>query len=337
MRPLAIAALAASSILLPTIARAQEPIHAKQGSIVGALEGRPPEDVVIQNAQTAAKAVEARAVAVTTAEQDSVRKQEQERFGVAPKHWLGYLQPPLGDSVAAAVLEANAATGNRLDPAWLYTVAIGEGLNGWIDAKNQGTELPLDGFQFLGTDTFASRAAALRAKGYLPADFVAGKDYTAETNTNELGQQVKTGVFKTLPGGLTALAAMLLDCQDQMLAAAHEIWGPNVKLTPDEVRFWTYMTFNVGPGEKTGVRSFMRHHPPSWGDSRPGKERVDQREARYNSILRVSTARLIDDLGVFDPSTKKATPAAAAAPAHGAATPGKANPNPALNQPLGEE
>lgn len=278
------------------------------------------------DASEAAAAITSRAVAIAQPEADAMRNQEHARFGVLPKRWLGYLQPPSGDSVAAAVLAANEATGNRLDPAWLYTVAIGEGLNGYLDAKNAGEKPELDGFQYLGTDTFGTRAAQLRAQGYLPKDFVAGKDYGTEGNLNEHGEKVLSGTFKTLPGGLTALAAMLLKSQDEAMASAKEIWGPNVQLTPDEVRFWAYMDFNVGPGEKTGVRSFMRHHPPTWGDSRPGAERQDQVEARYNSILRVAGARWLDDLGVFDPKTAVAP----AAPSAGAAS----HPT-GVNQPLG--
>jgi hypothetical protein len=237
-----------------------------------------------------------RALAVTPAQEAAAQAVDQKRFGVRPKHWLGFLVPPTGEPVATAVKAAVAATGNRLDPAWLYTVAIGEGLPLYLTEQKLGHKPELDGFEYLGTDTFSTRAADLKKKGFLPESFTKGKDYTPTTDTNELGQTVHSATYKTLAGGLTALGSLLLDSQANVEEDAKKIWGPNTKLTPDELRFWTYLDFNVGSGAR---RKFMENHPATWGDHRSGPERTDQREGKYNSIARVATARWLEDLGVF--------------------------------------
>ena len=266
--------------------------------------------------------VVARAMAVTPAQEAAVQATLQKQFGVRPKHWLGFLVPPTGPPIAAAVKAAVAATGNRLDPAWLYTIAIGEGLPLYFSDQKAGEKPPLDGFEYLGTDTFSGRAAALKKEGFLPASFAEGKDYVPVEHVNELGQTVKSAEFKTLAGGLTALGSLLLDSQSRVEKDAAQVWGPKTKLTPDELRFWTYFDFNVG---STACKKFMEEHPASWADHRTGPERTDQREGKYNSIARVATARWLDDLGVFGGAPKTTAPAVATSTAAHQA-----------NQPLGD-
>jgi hypothetical protein len=270
----------------------------------------------------------ARAAAITTAEANQDSAAIQARFGVRPKRWYGYLTPPsVGNEVAAAVNAASSATGGRVPPAWLYTIAMGEGLNLYLEGgppSKQGA-FSLDGFYYLGTDTFSTRAAALAKEGYLPKNFTLGKDYVTVAHTNEHGDTVQSASFKDLTTGLTALASMVAESRDRVLADAKKIW-PGVTLTEDDIRFWTYLDFNVGSGAR---RTFMEKHDVSWGRSRPGPERDDQREGRYNSIVRVATARWIEDLGLF-PAT--------AAPTKAPATPAAAPTAPAgvTNTPLGE-
>ncbi|MEZ0228777.1 MAG: hypothetical protein ACAI25_09145, partial [Planctomycetota bacterium] len=54
-------------------------------------------------------------------------------------------------------------------------------------------------------------------------------------------------------------------------------------------------------------------HPPSWGDHRDGPERQDLQEARYNALVRVATARWLEEVGAF--RTPPTTVANASAPA----------------------
>ncbi len=261
------------------------------------------------------------AMSLTDEQADRAREVVRQRFGVTPRRWLGYLAPPDSDELLPALRAAAARSRGRISPLWLHTVAIGEGLNLYLDSDPSSwigdQRFPVNGFAYLGVDTFGSRAAALRAGGYIPQDFREGVDYEIVSNVNEHGQTVRSANFRNLEAGLTALQGMLAQSEDAVLADVRSIWGPNTRLTPDQLRFWSYFDFNVGSGRR---REFMRAHPPSWGDRRDGPEREDQREARYNALVRVATARWLEDVGAFRDPPPAPPAAAAAAPSGVVAT-----------------
>ncbi len=230
-------------------------------------------------------------------------------WGLRPLKWQGWVNDASEVNTARAVLDATAGQ-TAIRPSYLYTIAIGEGLLYYLDQNNRFTSVdttqPVNGFQSLGTDTFATAAPDLKRRGLLPAWFTQGRDYTVETNTNELNQAVSSANYPDLQRGLIALRAMLADSRGRFLADAKTILGPDkaAKLTQDQIDYFTYVYFNAGPGfgkkhllaSGLGAVSKWKGPPP------PGNT-----IARYNALQRLSTLKLIDGLQLF-PSKSPGVP-----------------------------
>jgi hypothetical protein len=121
-----------------------------------------------------------------------------------------------------------------IDPAYLYVMAIGEGLSGHMTNNKGFTGYQLQtntvsGFGALGTDTFGSAAARLQRRGFIPKDFSEGEDYFVSYQTNEKGESVKSADFPDLTRGLTALAGMLAESRSQFLRDADRYLGKDWK------------------------------------------------------------------------------------------------------------
>jgi hypothetical protein len=181
---------------------------------------------------------------INAAHAQDVATQVQASYGVRPRRWLGYLDTTggTGDELAHAVEHAAALTNGKIAPTWLYTVAIGEGMSYWSQGGGGG----VSGFGELGVDNFGTRAAALKAEGYLPQSFTLGRDYTLDKNTNEKGETVTSANFPNAASALVALQAMLQESRARAIANAKAVYGANVQLSEDDIRFWTYFDFNCG-------------------------------------------------------------------------------------------
>jgi hypothetical protein len=223
------------------------------------------------------------------------------RYGVAPKRWLGYVDDVREVQVAKAFRDA-ALPAKGITPAFLYTIAIGEGAGFFLDFATQGDhvalEQPVSGFQYLGCDTFGSRVADLKRKGLVPADFQEGRDYTLATAQNELGQSVTSADFTSFPKGLTALAALLADMRGRFLSDAKSVLGPQkaAKLTEEQINFFTYFYFNAGEGagKRLLVSKGLAPAAPWSGPPPP-----NNMNARFNSLQRLATWRMVSDFGLF--------------------------------------
>jgi hypothetical protein len=189
-----------------------------------------------------------------------------------------------------------------ISPAFLYTVALGEGTNLYLADHTRHSDVnikaPIDGYQYLGTDTFGTRAAALKQQGLIDPSWKAGKQYTVQTETNEKQQTVKSATFKDLPTGLTALTAMLAAERRNFERDAAEVLGEPAaaQLTADQKDFFSYVYFNAGPG--FGKRALER-----WGldYGRPwsGPDPADNRNPRFNAAQRMATKSALEAMGLF--------------------------------------
>jgi hypothetical protein len=125
---------------------------------------------------------------------------EQLKREFAVKHvrkWNGYVDDGREQEVVTIVEDAAKAT--ALNPSFLATIAIGEGLGLWIDA-NYDPMPPhkvkignsIDGYGALGVDHFASDFT--RTRKYLPKDYNEGDEFFTREAENEWH----------LPGGSTS-------------------------------------------------------------------------------------------------------------------------------------
>jgi hypothetical protein len=222
-------------------------------------------------------------------------------WGIRPLRWQGWVNDASEVNTARAVLDATAGQ-TAIRPSYLYTIAIGEGLLYYLNQNNQFTTVdtsqPVNGFQSLGTDTFATAAPDLKRRGLLPAWFTQGRDYTVETNTNELNQAVSSANYPDLRRGLIALRAMLADSRGRFLADAKTILGPDkaAKLTQDQIDYFTYVYFNAGAGfGKKHLLASGLGAVSKWQGPPPAGNTI----ARYNSLQRLSTLKLIDGMQLF--------------------------------------
>ena len=224
-----------------------------------------------------------------------------EQWGVRPLRWQGWLDDVSEVNTARAILEATGGQ-TSIRPSYLYTVAIGEGLPSYLDANSTysavDTSKPVSGFSDLGTDTFATAAADLKRRGFLPEWFQEGRDYTVTSHVNEKGENVQSADFPDLKRGLIALRAMLADCRSRFQRDARAVLGASAasRLTQDQLDYYTYVYFNAGAG-------FGRKHLQANGLGAVAKwdapPPADNRIARYNAIQRLSTQKLMDSLGLF--------------------------------------
>ncbi|MEO1174601.1 MAG: hypothetical protein AAFX94_21500, partial [Myxococcota bacterium] len=183
-------------------------------------------------------------------------------FGHEPFRYIGYVdnlrEKPIVDDLL------RAANG-EVDPAFLYTVALGEGLvlqlNGWTSGL-AGLEIPesIDGFGVLGIDFFGAEVDELRSQGFLPEAFQEGTHYITRLAVNEKGESVLSAVIVASPDGESALYNSLVAVKAVIRsreAQARRALGRDFH--NDTERFFaTYYTFDAGVG---GFRDYLASGP----------------------------------------------------------------------------
>jgi hypothetical protein len=246
-----------------------------------------------------------RGAKIDQATADRAVAQATTQFGIRPLKYTGYINEKSEAPIASAVLSA-AQPAQGITPAFLHAIAFGEGLGFFVDYQEQTggsvDKAPIDGFQYLGTDTFGSRVAQLKARHELPASFNEGTNYTIKTNTNEKGQTVTSATFPTLKDGLTALSSLLADERRNFLTDARATLPKEQfsKLTQDQINFFTYLYFNEGSGKgRSQLQQSGLALANAWSGPPPPNNQVS---ARYNALQRASTWKLIDSLGLYPKS-----------------------------------
>jgi hypothetical protein len=219
---------------------------------------------------------------------EKARKELKAKYGVEPYGWLGWADEPVEKSLRELVRDV-AAKQAGLSASALYTIAIGEGLNRWIDVnlnsdRTVNLKASIDGYGYLGVDDFHSDVVRLRATGVLADSFKEGTNYIRITRKNEQGREVQSARFPTLADGLTALAAMIAHRRGLVRATPE---GGN--LDADNDFFWTYAFFVDGEGDG------KEHIKAAKGDfTKSTRETIKDK-----SLRRLVTMRFVDKFVAF--------------------------------------
>lgn len=207
---------------------------------------------------------------------------------------------------------SNAAKRLGLDPALFYSSAMEEGMSGMFKKGYEGEtffnsssydDYPVSGFAGIGLDTFGGRFPELVKKGYLPADFQ--KKFKMALNTNEKGEAVQSGDFRSVEDALMAKAAMTRLSRDEVdnYAKSH-----NIQLSPKARDFFTYINYNAGAGNAQKMLmdyynagalkddAFLKERPTKGGHLKT----TSWKQPYDNVIRRVKMAQALMDEGYYD-------------------------------------
>jgi hypothetical protein len=201
---------------------------------------------------------------------------------------------------------ADSAQRHGLKPEFLHAVVMGENLNGFIDRRREDgiafdPDTEIDAFQSLGLDEIGDPdhiQALIDEAGLDPAIRDKITSYTA---ANELGEQKTTGTVRGYAAAIELVAAELHYRRDKVVASARA-QGIDLSTFPTRegyegfaVDFLTYAAFNnpsVARDALADPATYLRVY-----DRVP---RGDQRNVRYNALLRLVTADWIRRAGVYD-------------------------------------
>ena len=195
-------------------------------------------------------------------------KEIQEKYGDQAKLWyLNYLvvgdNPKIYKAVVAASQGLYERKGKYISPEFIYVGAVAEGLGSFIE--HEKLNWPVNGFFYLGLDSFGDNAEILRKNGYLPKDFNEGKGYweytdegykaeyiikegkyATDINYGETGTKVLSGNFGNLEDAFVAKAAEYAWRQDIFLNDIKEMGIKENEMSQDAINFWTYFYYNAG-------------------------------------------------------------------------------------------
>lgn len=144
---------------------------------------------------------------------------------------------------------------NNLNPAFVYTIAAGEGMARYFTgeygekqakADAQDKAFWVDGFEYLGLDRFVEDLPRLRAAKLLPASFKEGVNFKKDTHKSEIGETVISADFPSFADGVAALVASLRLRNELVKKDAADA---KLQITEaDQEAFWTYAYFCMGEG-----------------------------------------------------------------------------------------
>lgn len=152
-------------------------------------------------------------------------------------------------------------------------------------------DIYIDGFTYLGVDTFFDNWSALEP--WFTKEFIRAIDdgelFTFET-TNELGQTVNSIVVQTIEQGLEANAIVYAWSRARFMSdLAAENKTTYESLAPEPRFFWSTMYYNAGVG--FGRARLSEHGADYWQEKwiGPDDHATQSRFARYNALWRTST------------------------------------------------
>lgn len=200
-------------------------------------------------------------------------------------------------------LKATKALG--LDPNLFWASAAEEGATGLVPDKkgNVNTDEKIDvdskygvsGYANFGVDHFHDDFKELVKRGYLPKDF----DYEKSQHTNENGEKVNSANFKTVQDALQAKAAYIRMHQDDLSRWSKD---NNVNLSPAAKQFFTYMSYNGGPGTAHKLINYYKDKGLLDGDqfltTKPPKE-LDKGDSYGKVLPRWQMAQLMQKEKLF--------------------------------------
>lgn len=206
-----------------------------------------------------------------------IKDRIEKKYGVQPKRWDGWADEPKEESIRTVFQAVSRQVG--VPSSYIYTVAIGEGMNLWLDGvlTNGVYDLKkeVDGYAYAGLDHFSSDFE--RVKSYLPANYKKSEDFREHATQNEQGTSVKSAVFTSFSSAMYGLGAIIRHRQELVKTDATAL---NLKLDEDNLFYWTYAYFV--DGEADGRRDLE-------------KTRGVYRESTRNAVK----ARCIDRLATW--------------------------------------
>lgn len=213
------------------------------------------------------------------------RKVLKSRYGIEPNGWLGFADEPNEKNIVQ-LIERVADKFPDLSPSIIYTIAIGEGLNLYIQDNKTPSKVDVnrlvDSFEYLGLDFAAKELKEKRIKKLLPIDFKEGKDFFPDTPYIRMEPPgdpkkwitVYPAIFNNLESALTGFAAILNSRMNLFLEDVAKLGYSEPG--EDERLYWTYFYFqNIALGKsslkKNGSTIFYKNKTPI---SKLSEERV---------------------------------------------------------------
>jgi len=235
-------------------------------------------------------------------EMESAKQLAKEKWGVNPKSWYiprknGAVSESYGKLYAA--IEKSAQKHN-LSPSFLQSVAMGEDVYGAVNTlvsagiAYDNANIKIDSYQYLGLDNIGKEAAELVKQGYLDKSIL--KDIEAYNSVNEKNEPITPARIAGFDSAIELVAATLDKGRNDILSyAKKEGVSIDEESQKDIVEFLTYANFNRPSTARDAVNNL-----DSYTQKYQYKERNDQTNVRFNTMLRMSTSQMIKELGVYE-------------------------------------
>ena len=143
----------------------------------------------------------------------------------------------------------------------------------------------IDGFSYLGIDTFASRRAQL--KPWMSKDLASwsADPKHGETSVNEKGQTAHSMMIRDIPQGVEANAVMFAGARAEFAKVCAAEGVDTSSLSEEAWFFWTTVCYNGGAG--TAKKLLKQHGIDYWKE--PYKGKPNGQSAKYNASWRTAT------------------------------------------------
>ncbi|MBR9702116.1 hypothetical protein GOV13_04305 [Candidatus Pacearchaeota archaeon] len=256
------------------------------------------------------------------AEANQLRESLFKEWNERPRNYMGFMNSVEEEDLVKWMYEsADIANQNKygvkVTPSEVFVVAMMEGLgdphSGYIEMSYYDDHYAeINSFNHLGVDYAGDSTEMKRLKngGFMPQNL---NPVAVREAANEQGEIVKTGKFKDLKDGLTAVAGTLAHRKWRFETDFKRHFGEDEfnKLQDDEKFFWSYLYFNTGEGagkgELTGNEYKIGLGRTEKGAGREAlyKPRGEEESTYYqrntvvNSIRRMVTNKWIRNLNIF--------------------------------------
>jgi len=245
----------------------------------------------------------------------TVDAKAKEKWGVFPKHWLitRYDNPRDRSQRSYAIVYdyiIEASKANDLDPHFLHSVALGEGLMQYIDNQqkigagaNDRESNVIDSYQAAGLDNLGGDLSEL--KGYLDDQYFKYIKPKTRRQLNELGEEVLPAIIFGVDTAIFAVSAMLKKCHLAAKILIGNSDAEQVSATLDQEYFIAYALFNnpkksLPDINALGVKQYTRKYDiPMTDDELKKKARTDQTNIRFNCLVRMATCQRMKYLELY--------------------------------------
>ena len=229
---------------------------------------------------------------------DALKSELQVRYGYRPRSWHGWADAEDDRPIVNVFETACKETG--IDPAYAYTIAVGEGLIEWLNESKEGGVYNLnqtvDGWKHLGLDYFCWDIARLRANNLIKGTLIEGTHYVCRDWRNEQGSAIRYPEFTNLTNAVNAFVATLRLYDGLLEQHRKELGIP--ELSEDRKAYWRYAYFIDGERDAKADLAATR------GDFSLTRRTL----IKEKSLVRVGTWRLVQRFSLFNGNNPNASP-----------------------------